>query len=168
MHQRTSAMERPSFSLLEPSDFFLLSFFTFCSSIFAGFIFALLLAYFLSTTSTTATLIWSWRPQRIGRFNIDEFAPENAEHLQPLINDLLTVSRVTGNRIMWSEREETDDSQRRSDCQLRKALDLCELVSPASPFGDIRPIEIWSWCSLLADSYTQHKLVVSSRHQNKD
>ena len=62
MHQRASVTQRPSFSLLEPSDFI----FTFCSSIFAGFIFALLLAYFLSTTST-ATLIWSKRPQPTNR-----------------------------------------------------------------------------------------------------
>ena len=56
-----------------------------------------------------------------GKDRQNSVAPENAEHLQPLINDLLTVSRVTGNRIMWSEQEKHE--QRRSDCQLRMPLD---------------------------------------------
>ena len=97
MHQRTSAMERPSFSLLEPSDFFHFLQLNICWLHFRS---SLGLFSLNHLHHCNLDLRRSWRPQRIGGFNIDEFAPENAEHLQPLINDLLTVSRVTGNRIM--------------------------------------------------------------------
>ena len=92
-------------------------------------------------------------------------APETAEHLQPLLNDLLAVSLVTGKRKMWrklSVRWEKREKGR-SGCQLGKALD--ERAQKMSPASLCEMTE--TWCSLIADLLAQNKPVVSSRHQNK-
>ena len=85
-----------------------------CNSIFPGVILALLLH---GLFSSIASLTCFWRPQQGSRIDIgergdwpvsvgedrqtDSVALETAEHLQPLLNDLLAVSLVTGKRKMW-------------------------------------------------------------------
>ena len=112
MHQRAKVKQRPSFVCSS-----LRFFFWRCSSIFPCVILVPPLAsFFVNYVHCKLVDACSWRPQQVSRIDIGErgdwpvsvcedrqssIALATAEHLQPLLNDLLAVSLVTGKRKMW-------------------------------------------------------------------
>ena len=127
--------------------------------------FALLLATFFSTTSI-ASLTCSWRPQQVGRIDIGErgYWPVgvtervkfnrsrtasllNAEHLQRLLDDLLDVSLLTGNR-MWSDLNVGRNMSNREAMAnfARLSANASARVSPASLIMS-KKTETWCVCS---------------------
>ena len=102
----------------------------------------------------------------IGEDRQNSVALETAEHHQPLLNDLLAVSLVTGKRKMWRKLS-VGRTWKRAKRLLpwqgswwRRALTRMSRTSQSE--------KTETWCSLIADTLAQNKPVVSSRHHNKE
>ena len=176
-HQRAKVRQRPS---LVCSSLQVISR---CNSIFPGVILTLLLhgLFFFSTTSI-ASLTCFWRPQQGSRIDIGErggwpvsvgedrqnsVALETAEHHQPLLNDLLAVSLVTGKRKMWRKLSVGRTWKRAKRLLAWQGSRWRRVQAWMSPTSLSEKTE--TWCSLIADiSLAQNKPVVSNRHHNKE
>ena len=166
------------FSLFEPSGFFTLQ----LSLSWRHSRSSLGMASFLSTTSI-ASLTCFWRPQQGSRIDIGErgdwpvsvgedrqnsidIALETAEHHQPLLNDLLAVSLVTGKRKMWRKLSVGRTWKRAKRLLAWQGSRWRRAQTRMSPTSLSEQTE--TWCSLIADSLAQNKPVVSIRHHNKE
>ena len=163
------------FSLFQPSGFSRVA----TQSFLASFSLFSCMASFLSTTSI-ASLTCFWRPQQGSRIDIGErgdwpasvgedrknsVALETAEHHQPLLNDLLAVSLVTGKKKMWRKLS-VGRTWKRAKRLLAQGSRWRRAQTRMSPTSLSEKTE--TWCSLIADSLAQNKPVVSIRHHNKE
>ena len=178
VHSNAPASQRKAilFSLFEPSGFFTLQLnLSWCqsrSSLAWPLFFQL---------RPIASLTCFWRPQQGSRIDIGErgdwpvsvgedrqnrVALETAEHHQPLLNDLLEVSLVTGKRKMRRKLSVGRTWKRAKRLLAWQGSRWRRAQTRMSPTSLSEKTE--TWCSLIADSLAQNKPVVSIRHRNKE
>ena len=127
-----------------------------------------------------ASLTCFWRPQQGSRIDIGErgdwpvsvgedrqnsVALETSEHHQPLLNDLLAVSLVTGKRKMW--RKLSVGRTWKTAKRLLAWQGFRWRRAPTRMSRTSQSEKTETWCSLIADTLAQNKPVVSSRHHHK-
>ena len=105
-------------------------------------------------------------PVSVGEDRQNGVALETAEHHQPLRNDLLAVSLVTGKRKMWRKLSVGRTWKRAKRLLAWQGSRWKRAQTRMSPTSLSEKTE--TWCSLIADSLAQNKPVVSIRHHNKE
>ena len=105
-------------------------------------------------------------PVSVGEDRQNSVALETAEHHQPLLNDLLAVSLVTGKRKMWRKLSVGRTWKRAKRLLAWQGSRRRRAQTRMSPTSLSEKTE--TWCSLIADSLAQNKPVFSIRHHNKE
>ena len=175
-HQRAKVRQRSSLVCSS------LQVFSRCNSIFPGVILALLLHGLFSFNYVHCKLDLllaptarqsdrhpgergDW-PVSVGEDRQNSVALETAEHHQPLLNDLLAVSLVTGKREMWRKLSVGRTWKRAKRLLAWQGSRWRRAQTRMSPTSLSEKTE--TWCSLIADSLAQNKPVVSIRYHNKE
>ena len=175
-HQRAKVRRSDPLQFVRAFRFFHVA----TQSFLASFSLFSCMAYFLSTTSI-ASLTCFWRPQQGSRIDIGErgdwlvsigedrqnsVALETAEHHQPLLNDQLAVSLVTGKKENVKKAQCWENMKKGEAVASLARLSMRRALTRMSRTPQSKKTE--TWCSLIADTLAQNKPVVSSRHHNKE
>ena len=102
----------------------------------------------------------------VGEDRQNNVALETVEHLQPLLNDLLAVSLLTGKRKMWRKLSVGRTWKRAKQLLAWQGSWWRRAQTRMSPTSVSKKTETWG--SLIADSLAENKPVVSSRHHIKE